>query len=79
MRGLHIAIFDPERGLILFAKAFDLYKRKDTFDDFIRRPLPDGLVVIAACKDDIFTSLSKAAKAWFVKMGSKEIESMEYR
>ena len=79
MRGLHIVVFDTQRGFILHSKAFDLYKSTVSFDDFIRRPLADGNLVIAACKDDISTCLSDEAKTWFAEMGSKDIFKVGYR
>lgn len=61
------------------ARVFDTYKSSLAFDHFVKHDVPDGFIVVAACKDDCVTKLSKAAKQWFRDMGSKEIDQLEYR
>lgn len=78
-RGLHIVIINPGNGKVMFAKVFDTYKRSDTFDAFVAKGVPDGYIVVAACKDECTRNLSTDAKSWFAKMGSKEIFSLSYR
>ena len=41
--------------------------------------MPNGHIVVAACKDDCVTNLSTAGKKWFFDMGSKEIWNLGYR
>ena len=79
-RGLHIVLINPKNGEILKAKVFDTYKSSSEFEAFIDSPnVPAGCILVAACKDDCVTNLSQKAKAWFAKMGSKEIWNLEYR
>ena len=41
--------------------------------------IPDGHIVVAACKDDCVTKLSEKGKLWFENMGSKDILKLKYR
>ena len=43
------------------------------------KTIPDGHVIVAACKDDCMYRLSQDVKAWFARMGSKEVWNLEYR
>ena len=58
---------------------FDTYKSSVLFDKFIKRTIPEGYIVIAACKDDCVTELSEEGKKWFEDMGSKLIRDLTYR
>ena len=59
---------------------FDTYKTSEPFEIFLEcHSLPDDFIVVAACKDECVTSLSDDIKDWFTKIGSKEIEKLEYR
>lgn len=78
-RGLHVVIIEPRNGQILLAKVFDTHQDADTFDRFIVHGLPEGTIVVAACKDDCSMSLSEKAKQWFANMGSEEIWKLRYR
>ena len=79
-RGLHIVIINPETRSVEWAQVFDTYSTMDGFNDFLERAvIPDGYLVIAACQDDCFTAMGQKCKEFFVKMGSKEIEKLEYR
>lgn len=79
-RGLHIVVLNPSTGAPELAKAFDTFKRPDYFDHFIKgAKFPDGYIILAACKDDCFASLSYKAKLWFSGLGSKEIWKLQYR
>ena len=42
-----------------FSKVFDTYKCSD---EFMETHIPDGMIVIAACKDECVTALSDEAK-----------------
>ena len=77
-RGLHIVIINPKNGNVKLAKVFDTYKTSELFDEFITG-IPLGYIVAAACKDDCWTSLTRAGQAWFLAMGSMEIVNLEYR
>lgn len=61
-RGLHIIVVNPDNGKVEMATAFDTYKTSYVFDAFIAKAMPDGYIVIAACKDDCVTKLSETAK-----------------
>ena len=61
------------------SKVFDTYKSPESFDHFVKQGVPDGYIVIAACKDDCVTKLSQKGKTWFANMGSKEIWKVQYR
>lgn len=80
-RGLHIVIINPFNGMVEVAKVFDTYKDSDGFDTFIKslKNIPNGSIIVAACEDECITHLSQKGKEWFINMGSKEIESVEYR
>ena len=78
-RGLHIVVVNPSKARVELAKVFDTYKTADGFDDFIASDIPEGHIVVAACKDDCASNLSPKARQWFVEMGSKEIVNLEYR
>ena len=73
-RGLHIVIIDPSRGNILSAKAFDTYKSQKSSSaiaEFINTAIPEGHIVVAACKDECSKKMSGKVKWWFENMGSK--------
>lgn len=78
-RGLHIVVINPTNGKVETAKVFDTYKKADGFDSFITKHIPEGHIVVAACKDECTTSLSQSGKQWFANMGSKEIWNLGYR
>ena len=75
---MHIVIINPKSGKVKLAKVFDTYKTSELFDEFITG-IPQGYIVVAACKDDCWTSLTRAGQAWFLAMGSREIVNLEYR
>ena len=58
---------------------FDTYESSDKFNEFISKEVPDGHIVVAACKDDCVKNLSTEGKNWFTKLGSKEIWDLQYR
>ena len=60
------------------AKAYDTNKSSVDLEAYIKT-IPDGHVIVAACKDDCLYRLSQDVKAWFARMGSKEIWNLEYR
>ena len=76
---MHIVVFNPFAGKIVSAQVFDTYQTAAGFDNFITQTLPDGFIVIVACKDECMTSLTNQRKQWFANMGSKEIWSLGYR
>lgn len=79
-RGLHIVLINPKNGKVELAKIFDTYKSSDLFDNFIKNEeIPEGYIIVAACQDDFMTNLSTNGKIWFQKLGSKEIDNVEYR
>ena len=45
----------------------------------VNEEIPEGHIIVAACKDDCATSLSMNSKLWFSKMGSTEIWNVKYR
>ena len=61
------------------AQVFDTYANSQSFDDFITNKVRDGLIIIAACKDDCVTNLSRKGKEFFAHMGSEDIWDLEYR
>lgn len=72
-------IFNPFLGRIECAMVFDTYYSSDVFEKFISHDIPNGFIVIAACKDECTSNLSHSAKFWFGKMGSREIWNLKYR
>ena len=58
LRGLHIVIMDPENGSIAVAQCFDTYKTSIYLEELIDKDVPNGYIVIAACKDDCVTQMS---------------------
>ena len=61
-RGLHMVVINPTNGKIETAKVFDTYITSEGIDDFITREMPEGWIVVAACKDECVTQLSQRAK-----------------
>ena len=79
-RGLHIVVIDPSTGDVETAKVFDTFESMNTLAKFIKEPIPEGHIVMVACKDDCATQLSDAGKTWFEKvLGSKLIQKVGYR
>ena len=78
-RGLHIVALDPERGEVLAAQAFDTYVSSALFDQFISRGIPQGTIILAACKDECVSKLSDRGRQFFADMGSEEIWNLAYR
>ena len=80
-RGLHIAIVDPSKGTgrPWCAKVFDTYKSSEALEELLDSGIPEGHVVIAACKDECASHMSKAVKHWFKSMGSTQIDYIQYR
>ena len=52
-------IINTATGKVQSSKVFDTYKSSVLFDKFIKRTIPKGYIVIAACKDDCVTELSE--------------------
>lgn len=61
-RGLHIVVINSETGKIEVSQVFDTYQSSAAFNDFIATDIPMGHIVVAACKDDCVTNLSKKGK-----------------
>ena len=79
-RGFHIVLINPKKLEVEWAQAYDTYKNSFMFDDFIETgDIREGIIVVAACKDECVTSLSEKGKQFFEDMGSKEIRKLEYR
>ena len=80
-RGLHIVIINILNSFpnVETSRVFDTYSSSAAFEEFIQIPIPKGHIIAAACKDDMVTNLSPAAKAWFTSLGSQHIETLNYR
>ena len=78
-RGLHVVLFNPFNGYVEWAKVYDTYKRPEFFDLFVDSEMPEGWIVVAACKDECSTHLSREGKQFFSDMGSREIWKLGYR
>lgn len=78
-RGLHVVCINPRTGEHEFAMVFDTYNYPMNFDSFIARGIPEGYIIVIACKDDCITKLSHGAKRWLTALGSKEIAKLAYR
>ena len=76
---MHIVLINPSNGKIEFAQIFDTHMNKDSMDVFMEKRLPLGFIVIAACKDECSTRLSRDSKKWFEYIGSKLIKNVKYR
>lgn len=71
-RGLHLVIINPFTGIVEMAQVFDTYQDGACFADFIKwYDIPDGYIIVAACKDDCVSKLTDKGKEFFAKMGSK--------
>ena len=57
-------VINPSSGKIVSARAFDTYK-SSAIDKFISKDIPEGNIVVAACKDECSTKMSKTLKLWF--------------
>lgn len=70
-RGLHIVVINPNNGYIMFARAFDTYDTSEHLDHFVTNyVVPEWYIIVAACNDDCFESLSILSKMWFANLGS---------
>ena len=78
-RGLHMVVINNENGHIETNQVFDTYDSSDKLDAFIEKEIPDGHIIIAACKDDMCTKLSDKAKSWFKGIGMYMIHTLGYR
>lgn len=81
-RGLHVVSINELTGIVEHAKVFDTHKSSKVFETFIKNQLniPPGRIVVAACKDDFMTQLSKRGKRWFSsQMGSDQIYNINYK
>lgn len=78
-RGLHMVVVNPSNGGVEWARVFDTYESADSFENHITYEIPEGYIVVAACKDDCAANLSKYSRQWFANMGSREIWNLEYR
>ena len=75
-------MISPANGEVCWAVVFDTYKSSDGLNEFILNELksvPDGYIVIAACKDECSTNMSVHARILFTDMGSQEIWKIERR
>ena len=74
-------VINPITQKIETAEVFDTYKSSKDLDDFIfNSQISKGHIVVAACKDDCVTELSRSAKQWFSEnLGSREIWKLEFR
>ena len=70
LRGLHVVVVNAVNGKVETAQAFDTCETGVEFDKFIAEGVPEGRIVVAACKDDCYTHLSNNGKQWFSDMGS---------
>ena len=65
-RGLHIVIVNPISGIVEWTGVFDTYKSSAAFEWFCENTeIPDGYIIIAACKDDCSNNLSLVGREWF--------------
>lgn len=78
-RGLHIVIINKLNGEVEYAEVFDTYKSSRKLDKFVKSQLPEGCIIVVACKDDCVTNLSMDGKMWLAAMGSSEIWRLDYR
>ena len=80
-RGLQLAVINPITHKIETAEVFDTYKSSKDLDDFILNSrISKGRIVVAVCKDDCVTELSRSAKQWFSEnLGSREIWKLKFR
>ena len=78
-RGLHIAVINPSDFKVSTCQIFDTYKSSSDFEAFTKNVIPDGYIVVAACKDECTQNLSERGRRWFQSMGSVAIKDLEYR
>ena len=51
---MHMVVINSLSGVIMWALVFDTYESSIELDDFIKNDLPNGLIIVVACKDDCF-------------------------
>ena len=79
-RGLHLAVINNQNGHIETNQVFDTYDSSDKLDAFIdQKEIPEGHIIIAACKDDMCKKLSDKAMMWFKGIGMYMIHTLGYR
>lgn len=76
---MHIVILNPVNGKVETVKVFDTYESSEKFENFINNDIPYSYIIVAACKDECMTHLSRKCKLWFTNMGSKDVWKIEYR
>ena len=74
-----MVIINPHTGKVNHAQVYDTYEEKEEFDKFRRKIIPEGYIIVAACKDDCSSQLSEHAVEWFERLGSQEILDLGYR
>ena len=72
-------VVNPCDATVVATKVFDTYVDSKDFERFVGSQIPDGYIVVVACKDECTTSLSNTGKGWFAGLGSKEIWKVGYR
>ena len=79
-RGLHMVFINPANGKVELARIFDTNTSSEEFDWYrAYNNIPDGFIVVAACKDDAQYNLSHYTKHFFNECGSLIIWDLEYR
>ena len=72
-------MINPSDFKVTTSKVFDTYKSSSDLDAFTREIIPDGYIVVAACKDECTQKLSERGRRWFQSLGSVEIKDLGYR
>jgi hypothetical protein len=80
-RGINVVALNQRNHKVILAKAYDTYASEQASDDMLRdlKGLRRGSIIIAAVRDEASKNLSKEARAFFAKLGSKEAPQLGYR
>ena len=80
-RGLHLVVINSLTGAVVTARVFDSHHSGRALRDYVEaaKKLPDGHIVVVACKDDCVSSLPAAAELWLAELGSKEVWKLAWR
>ncbi|XP_066555686.1 protein FAM3B isoform X2 [Amia ocellicauda] len=79
-RGINIAAFDASSGKVFGCKSFDMWEGDNSgiMVKFLRE-IPNVSIILMASYDDASTKLSEEVKEEIKKLGSVEIQNIDFR
>ncbi|KAK8390081.1 hypothetical protein O3P69_012954 [Scylla paramamosain] len=79
-RGLNLVVVDPKQMKAIIAKRFDTYAGDSSqLEAFLSQEVLEGDILVAVTFDEASRNLSPAAKNLFAKLGSSQIQNLQFR